>query len=98
MKETFESYLQSLSNGAELKQLLEGCSRLERYIDGKLIDLANTEKAIQDLRKSIYMDAGLSPLDKRIFPELLKRYYTYITQEELSTPSRLTKGQSSNRQ
>jgi hypothetical protein len=94
MKETFKSYLESSCDAKEAKQLIEGYSRLECYIGGGLDETILSEDAVQNLRKEIYMDVSLSPLDKRIFPEVLKTFYTYTHQEELATPQRLTKGQS----
>lgn len=96
MKETYKSYLDKECDAKEVKQLLEGYSRLECYIGGSLDETVVSEDAVQNLRKEIYMDAGLSPLDKRIFPEVLKSYYAFVNQEELTNPKRMTKGQSAN--
>jgi hypothetical protein len=98
MKETFKQYLESSCDGKEVKQLLEGYSRLESYIEGTLDEAVASEDRVQKLRKEIYMDVGLSPLDKRVFPEVLKSYYTFVYQKDLSTPQRLTKGQSNGQQ
>lgn len=93
MKETFKRYLESSYDAKEAKELIEGYSRLECYISGDLDETILSEDTVQKLRKEIYMDVSLSPLDKRIFPEVLKNFYSFTHEQELAAPHHLTKGQ-----
>lgn len=96
MKKTYEKYLNDYKAAREVQQLLKGYSSLENYYEIELSSIVTDQKELQLLRTEIYMDTSLNPLEKRIYPEVIKSYYSYITDEELPVHKSLTKGQSAN--
>lgn len=94
MKKSFKNYLDNYKAEREVQQLLKGYEELESYYEIELNKIIGDQKELQLLRTEIYMDTSLTPRKRRVFPEVIKSYYTYVTDEELPEHKSLTKGQS----
>lgn len=94
MKKSFKNYLYNYKAEREAQQLLKGYEALESYYEIELNKIIDDQKELQLLRTEIYMDTSLTPKERRVFPEVIKSYYTYMTDEELPEHKGLTKGQS----
>ncbi len=94
MKKTFKKYLDNYKAEREVQQLLKAYDELESYYEIELNEIIDNQKELQLLRTEIYMDTTLTPKERRVFPEVIKSYYTYVTEDELPVHKGLTKGQS----
>ncbi|MCT4595267.1 MAG: hypothetical protein N4A57_13540 [Anaeromicrobium sp.] len=94
--EGYRDYLIKDKGRDEVDKIMEVLGKLEAEYKIALDEMVKREEEVQRLRTTIYFDTDLTPRDKRMYPEVLKSYYTFATGKELPPMRFKKKGQKYN--
>ncbi|QZY53677.1 hypothetical protein [Crassaminicella profunda] len=77
-KESFKSFLMTSNQSQNIDTLIAASERLESSYEIDLDEIVSTETKAQKLRISVYFDHELTPLDRKLYPDVIKSYFQFI--------------------